>query len=224
MNRLLRSFSPRFLVLLFAAALVPAAAGCGGNVSPATGSQGTGGSAGTGGTAGTGGAAACQLAPSPGMFTFHVHNGGSKTLRLAYGCGANLPIVLTTPMGMLSAGPGAVDTCEFTCEVVYGGQQDGACSDCGGGYGADLGPGMTADIKWDRRVYTAHMSPPQCTGGMAEGCALGEPVASTTMQKGVLDVCTDTGTSGAGYCASTSLMPVSFTIDTTQAAGTIEVQ
>jgi hypothetical protein len=184
------------------------------------GGYGTGGDD-TGGS-GTGGAAACDLAPPGATFTFQVHNGGTKMLSLAYGCGANLPIVLDTPAGMASAGPGAVDTCEFNCEEVYGGQEDGACSDCGGGEGAALAPGATAAIKWDRRVYVAFMSDPACTRGVPESCALGEPVTSSSAQKGVITVCTATGLDGAGYCETTET--VTFTLDTTGTSGTIEVQ
>jgi hypothetical protein len=138
------------------------------------------------------------------------------------GCGRSLPLTLQTASGTLPAGPGPGDTCEFTCDQVYVGQvAPGACSDCGNGVSAALGPGMTADIQWDRRVYSETTINPQCTGGAATGsCAYGTRVAPAASQAGVLSVCTSmTGLSGA--CSSSDT--VAFTIDTTQSAGTIEV-
>ncbi|MCP6768705.1 hypothetical protein NL529_28080, partial [Klebsiella pneumoniae] len=79
--------------------------------------------------------------PAPGdVFTIHVHNGGTKMLALNYGCGGTLPIVLDTPQGELSIGPGAANSCEFTCDNFYKGVVQTACSDCGPGLGAHLGP------------------------------------------------------------------------------------
>ena len=230
MNRILL----RLLVPALATALLSAAAACSTSVEePAggTATQGTGGSTTTTtttGTQGTGGAGVCQLDPK-GSFTFHVHNAGTKMLRLALGCGATLPIDLVTPEGTLSIGPGGVgNTCEFTCDEVYGGGNTGECSDCGPGVSADLSPGVTADIQWDRRVYVDQMVVAQCAPDDPEGvCAFGEAVKPSAAQSGVLTTCDDTAASQSGIvgsCATGSTAAVSFTLDTTQAEGTIEVQ
>jgi len=73
----------------------------------------------------------CTLDPPGKSFTFHVHNGGVMMLRLTYGCNATLPVELDTPEGQLSIGPGAVNTCEVTCDSVYAGHPNNGCSDCG---------------------------------------------------------------------------------------------
>jgi hypothetical protein len=160
------------------------------------------------------------------MFTFHVHNGGANHLSLAYGCGGNLPILLSTPAGPLGIGPGPADGCELTCQQQYAGPVQQGCSDCGPGVGADLAAGTTVDIGWDHRVYVAHLAAPQCVGGQpGVSCALAEAVPPTATQTGTLTVCTggaSSGGPGGGYCSGSEM--VSFTLDTTQAQGTIEVQ
>lgn len=176
--------------------------------------------------AGDSGTGACSIDPAGSMYTFHVHNGGSADLGLAYGCGGTIPVVLTTPQGMLGIGPGPANGCEFSCQTEYTGPVQTACSDCGPGVGAALAAGSTVDIPWDRRVYTAHTADPSCVGGMSGvSCALPGAVAPTSTQAGVLTVCTggasSGGSGGSGYCSGS--MTVSFTVDTTQSEGTIEV-
>jgi hypothetical protein len=146
-----------------------------------------------------------------------------KMLSLTYGCATTAPITLDTPGGMSSTQPYDVNTCGFTCEFFYGGNFQGGCSDCGPGYGANLAPGATVDVMWDRRVYAAHDADPQCVGGMTGiQCALGQALAPASAQAGTLAVCPQAqGT--AGYCG-TSTYNVSFTVDTTQSQGTVEVQ
>ena len=146
MNRTIHGYSA---LSLFVA--LPFAIACGGNAVAGS----SGGHTGTGGNAGL-----CALDPPGSTFTFHVHNGGTAMLRLAYGCGASLPIVLAAPQGMLGIGPGPADACEFTCDAVYAGKTGQSCSDCGPGTGASLAPGAVVDITWDRRVYTEHMVDP----------------------------------------------------------------
>jgi hypothetical protein len=146
---------------------------------------------------------------------------GTRTLSLDLGCGLALPIVIDTPAGMRPTGPGPEDVCEFTCDRVYAGMvQGGACSDCGNGTSEALGPGTTADIHWDRRSYQETMTDPQCSSGSTQPCALGTSVAPLAAQTGVLTVCTNP--SPTGFCSTSDT--VSFTIDTTQSEGTIEVQ
>ena len=53
-------------------------------------------------------AGSCGLDPT-GMFVFHLHNGGSRMLGLAFGCGSLVPIVLDTAGGALPIGPAAAD-------------------------------------------------------------------------------------------------------------------
>jgi hypothetical protein len=174
-----------------------------------------------GGTTADGNAGACALDPSKGSFTFHVHNGGSRSLTLGLGCGRSLPIQITTLSGSLPAGPGPEDTCEFTCDDVYAGHsQPGACSDCGPGVSSALGPGATADITWDRRVYTERPVELSCTTGTGS-CAWGASVAPASSQGGVLTVCTSS-TGFPGSCTTSDT--VSFTADTTKSEGTIEVK
>jgi hypothetical protein len=165
----------------------------------------------------------CPLDPK-GSFVFHVHNKGTRMLSLAFGCGGSLPIVLQTAKGSLPIGPGPEDTCEFTCDAVFACKAGQACSDCGNGYGAALGPGMTADIEWDRRTYVETQTNPQCViqcNGSSPTCALGTSLPSSASQAGVLTFCTAPGF-GQGYCSTSEML--NFAIDTTQPEGTIEVQ
>ncbi len=176
--------------------------------------------------AGDSGTGACHIDPAGTMYTFHVHNGGSTDLGLAYGCGGTIPVLLTTPQGMLGIGPGPANGCEFTCQMEYTGPVQTACSDCGPGVGAALDAGATVDIPWDRRVYTAHTADPTCVEGQTDvSCALPLAMAPTSMQPGVLTVCTggasSGGPGGSGYCSGSMLVP--FTVDTTLSQGTIEV-
>ena len=216
MNQTDPSFCARPLALLAAAVLAQATAACGSDVS------GTGG--GTTGTTGTGGGAACKLDPPGKSFTFHVINTSKQMRHLAFGCGGTLPMNLETSTGKLSIGPGAVNTCEFTCDELYAGTAGPACSDCGSGLGADLGPGVTADIKWDRRVYVAYTPDPKCTPVMqGASCALGHAVAPASVQKGVLTVCSDPTAGQVGFCSTAGSIPVSFEVDTTQNQATIMI-
>jgi hypothetical protein len=201
---------PSLFAFLLAAVLAQAAAGCGSGVEPCEGAD-------CGGNA-------CQIDPPGETFTIHVHNGGSQMLRLAYGCGKTLPIEIETPGGHQRISPGPADTCEVACDTVYAGQPNNPCSDCGSGVGADLGPGMIADIEWDRRIYVAHTADPKCSGNPdGNSCALGQAVAPATAQAGVLTTCTDMVSGGAGYCLTADENPVSFLIDTTNTEGTIEI-
>jgi hypothetical protein len=230
-----RPLRPGLLAILATAALLPAAARCGGGGTVVTsgtgassahasgsGASGTGG-AGTG-ASGHGGSATCH-APGPGApFTFHVHNGGTEMLFLAYGCGSSLPIVLDTPKGMLGIAPGPTDGCGFSCTAVYAGMTGSGCSDCGGGTGDPLVPGATVDVPWDHRVYTEIQVDPSCKNASAPECALGEVAAGSATQKGTLTVCTGGASAGggpSGYCVGSKM--VGFTVDTTQSSGTIEV-
>jgi hypothetical protein len=184
------------------------------------GAGGSGGSAGggAGGSAG-GGGSDCALAPKGTKFTFHVHNPGTTTLTLFLGCSRSIPIVLDTPDGKLSIGPGSVDVCEFTCDQVYARQvTPGGCSDCGPGYSKTIAPGMSADIEWERLVYVRHPVDSSCANGTGT-CALGVPVAASKMQTGVVTACASPNPTFS--CAQPKM--VNFTIDTTASDGTIEL-
>ncbi|MFS8067204.1 MAG: hypothetical protein ACMG6S_12605 [Byssovorax sp.] len=166
-----------------------------------------------------------MLEPPGKSFTIHVHNGGTKALRLTYGCGATLPIEVEAPKGTLGISPGGVESCEVKCDRVYEGFPNLGCSDCGPGVGAALEPGMTKDIVWDRRVYTAHMADPKCSGStMGNECALGALVAPASAQKGVLTVCNSVPSGDDGYCSAEDQSTVTFILDTAKDEGTIEVQ
>jgi hypothetical protein len=190
-------------------------------------SSSTGGGVGGGGGAGggAGGADACKLEAPGAAFTFHVHNGGTKTLRLLYGCGNKIPIDLETPNGNLNIGP--LNLCEFTCDELYSPHPESNCGDCAGGVGAALAPGATVDLAWDHRVFSEIAADQACIVNFLpkpDTCALGAVLTPSSAQKGVLTVCTDPLNNDAGFCSSAGLTPVSFTIDTTKAEGTIEVQ
>jgi hypothetical protein len=79
---------------------------------------------------------------------------------------------------------------------------------------------MTADIQWDRRVYSETMADPACTSGATGSCAYGTGVAPVASQAGVLTVCNSMN-GFPGACSSSDT--VSFRVDTTQSAATIEV-
>ncbi|MEO5731667.1 MAG: hypothetical protein ABI134_36310 [Byssovorax sp.] len=84
---------------------------------------------------------------------------------------------------------------------------------------------MSKDIIWDRRVYTAHMADPKCSGSATGNeCALGALVAPESAQKGVLTVCGPAASAGDGYCLEGDQSTVTFTFDTAKDEGTIEVQ
>jgi hypothetical protein len=174
-----------------------------------------------------GDAGACSIPPPGSAFTFHVHNSGTRDLGLGYGCGRDQPIVLVTPTGSLGIGSESANACGFTCEQDYMGNPQQGCSDCGPGVGAALPVGATVDIAWDRRVYVTHTADPQCVGGQTNvSCALAVAVAPSQTQQGTISLCTMSASSGGppggGNCAGND--PVTFTLDTTQSAGTIDVQ
>jgi hypothetical protein len=224
MNRAHRHTVSSALLVLFGA-LLQQGTGCGsvtGTCGGASCFAGTGADTGTGGTA-----ASCQLDPAASTFTFHIHNGGTKSLRLPVGCGATLPITVDTSGGSLPIGPGGLSSCDYTCDQVNAGDAAPGCGDCGDGVSDDLGPGVTADIQWDRRVFVASTSDAMCTaGGETDPCAQGTAVAPTTAQTGVLSLCADglvAPMGDVGACSGEST-PLSFTVDTTKAEATIEVQ
>jgi hypothetical protein len=167
--------------------------------------------------------ASCAL-DSKGSFTFHVANRGTRMLRLAYGCGATLPITLDAAGGPLPISPGPASYCEVSCDYIYGGGENNGCSDCGPGYGAGLPPGATVDIAWDRRLYVETTADPTCSGHAGGNeCALGT-LAGPAVSSGTLTVCNGgSPTSGAGYCASTDEVAVPFNFDPTASDSTIVV-
>jgi len=238
----------RFVLLIAAASVISVSSGCGASTatagpgasdaggsssgdgaalhdagsSPADGGgpSGDSGSTSDAGATSDANAGACALDTSKGSFTFHVHNGGTRSLTLGLGCGRSLPIQIQTATGELPAGPGPEDTCEFTCDDVYAGHsQPGACSDCGPGVASALGPGATVDVTWDRRAYTERAVDLACTTGTGS-CAWGASVAPAASQAGVLSVCTSS-TGFPGSCTTSDT--VAFTVDTTKSEATIQV-
>jgi hypothetical protein len=175
-----------------------------------------------------GGRGACLIDPPGRTFTFHVHNGGSKMLRLTYGCGAELPIQLDTQNGAAEIGSG---DCSLKCEDVYDGVAttvNPGCADCGPGMGEALAPGATVDIVWDRRVYIAHTIDGTCGDIAGTNCALAEATALKDAHTGVLRVCADGKTPEdiggvPGFCSGEEQM-VNFTVNTLGDEATIEVQ
>jgi hypothetical protein len=201
-----------------------ASSGPGGGGGTGGGGAGSSGSAGTGGTNGDGGV--CQLAPR-GMFTFHVHNAGTASMTLTYGCGAKLPLELDTPDGKLGAGPGNADACEKSCDLIYSSpnpQCPGSCTDCALGMLEEIAPGGSTDIAWDRRVYVAKMAEQPCFVDRTcppGNCAFGIAVASKPSQTGRLTICTDPNAVGVSCATSRT---VDFTIDTTSSEATIDAR
>jgi hypothetical protein len=175
-----------------------------------------------------GGKGAC-LVDLPGRtFTFHVHNGGTRTLRLTYGCGAELPIRLDLQDGSAEIGSG---DCSLKCDDVYDGKGttvEPGCADCGPGMGETLAPGATVDITWDRRVYVAHSIDGTCGDIAGTNCALPVVIPLLEAQTGVLRVCADSKTPEdiggvPGVCSGEEEM-VNFTVSTLGDEATIEVQ
>jgi hypothetical protein len=166
----------------------------------------------------------CHIDAPGAPFVFHVLNSGHAPYRLTYGCGATLPITVDTTAGPQPISPGPADFCEVDCTAVYAGQENNGCSDCGPGYGAALDPSQTVDIHWDRRVFTAFMADPSCTGHAAgNGCALGT-LTGSDVRSGTLTVCSGgSPTAGTGYCASSDEFTVPFTFDPSADSTTISV-
>jgi hypothetical protein len=162
---------------------------------------------------------ACALDPTD-SFVFHVHNAGTSTIVLDLGCGRTLPIILATPAGRLSIGPGGADACEFTCDQIYAGQAvPGGCTDCGPGVSKEIVPGYVVDVAWDRRVYARHTLEPACSKATGT-CALGTAVAPTASQLGALTTCPLAQHQPFSCAAPTT---TEFTVDTTSAEATIDV-
>jgi hypothetical protein len=164
--------------------------------------------------------AACVLDPT-GSFTFHVHNVGQAPIVLDLGCGHTVPIVLATAAGRLSAGPGGVaGSCEFTCDEVYANTSSpGGCTDCGPGVSRTIAPGETADVAWDRRVYTKHTIVAPCSTQPGE-CALGISVPPDAAQLGAVTTCPAAQHQTFSCAAPTT---TEFTVDTTVTEATIDV-
>lgn len=168
----------------------------------------------------------CSIDAPGKNFTFTINNTGTRNLRLAYGCGTNYPITLTTTHGTLGIGAETAEFCGTSCDAVYKGYINFGCSDCGPGYGADLGPGASATIQWDRRVYQHHTAPMACSGNESgNDCALGMLVTETTVS-GTLSVCNDGSmtTPGDGYCSTDNLEPFPFTLDLSKDSISVDVQ
>src|SRR5262249_50936000 len=112
------------------------------------------------------------------------------------------------------------------CKTVYGGQGLGVCSDCGPGNGAALGPGVTVDLAWDRRVYVAQEIASSCVGTQpippGASCPLEQAGPPSASQKGTLTFCSQPSGLGVGYCSSREAAP--FTIDTTGTEAAIHVK
>jgi hypothetical protein len=212
MNRF--TYRPTLASMTIAATMAMA---CGTSVTtgnPDTGSGGAGGSD-----------LDCSLDPPGDTFTFTITNTGDRGLRLAYGCGANLPIEVATDAGTQGISPGAVNSCEIGCESVYDGNGY-QCSDCGPGVGDALLPGQTVTIEWDRRIYVAHAPEPTCTGN-ADGniCALGVSVGAAEVTSGILEVCVAPLPQYiTGYCSDDNRVQVPFSVDLTLDNVTVEVQ
>ena len=159
---------------------------------------------------------------APGAaFTFHIANTGNRMLHLFYGCMQTLPITLDTKNGPLAISPGPADFCEISCDFIFGGGMNNSCSDCGPGYGADLSPGSTVDIAWDRRVYMAYTVDPACSGhATGNNCALGVLI-DNSVKSGTLTVLSGGGGTTGG---PTTEIDVPFTFDPTADQTTIAVQ
>jgi hypothetical protein len=162
--------------------------------------------------------ALCALEPQ-GQFTFHVHNNTGAVLFWSTVCGRGLPIVLDTARGTLPIAP--IGLCGVTCDDVYTrGVDPDACTDCGPGTKSSVQPGASSDIEWDRRVYAPHVYSSACgpVRFVGQSCEEGHALAPNATQTGKIRVCNSQGDPG---CIGGR--DVTFTIDTTKAAGTIEI-
>lgn len=156
------------------ATIVTAAASCGGSLK-----------------ANPDGASPCvQQVPAGADFTFHVHNDGTETRYMSFGCGGNPPITLETPQFKSGIGPESAYSCGYTCDTVFAGRSvPSGCSDCGPGVSRDLPPGATVDVVWDRRLWQQVTISAACSGlPQPSTCALGVAVAATTVN-GTLTYC-----------------------------------
>ena len=173
------------------------------------------------GGAGAGGGAECAIDAPGTSFSIIVRNVGMRTMNLFYGCGTDYPIRLETPNGSLGIGPETADFCGVDCANVYAGESNIGCSDCGPGYFGDLAPGSEQTIRWDRRIYTTHVAPAECSGHPdGNNCALGT-ILPVGVYSGQLTVCTtpELGTFGCG-----GPEPVPFQLDLATDSLVIEVQ
>lgn len=202
------------LVALFVSALGLAFVACGGNVVEDDG-QG-------------GGDSVCTLDPPGETFTFTIRNAGDRYLRLAYGCGRTLPIVVDVDGEALGISPGQAEGCEVSCDEVYEGYENWGCSDCGPGTGVVLAPGEEESILWDRRLYTAHTAPTSCSGNVdGNSCALGSLYGPQTVSRGTLTYCVNDALNPDyvdGYCGGNEAQTVGFDFDLPQTGALIEIQ
>ncbi len=172
----------------------------------------------------TSGAGSCAHDAAGANFTFHVANAGSRQLRIATGCGSSLPILLDSASGPLPISPGQVDFCEFPCDLVFKGQTNNGCSDCGPGTTILLPPGKTADIAWDRRVYSKYTVPQSCSGSATGNeCALGK-LAGAATKSGTIAICSDMMSGFDGACPDDKAEKNAFAIDLAKSAVTITVK
>jgi hypothetical protein len=164
---------------------------------------------------------ACAHDAPGAAFTFHITNTGSRMLSLFYGCMHTLPITLDTSQGALPISPGPADYCEINCDFIFAGGMNNSCSDCGPGYGANLPPGSTVDIAWDRRVYVGYKVDAACSGHPGGNhCGLGILI-DNTVKSGTLTVLSGGGGTTGG---PTTQISVPFTFDPTSDQTTINVQ
>jgi hypothetical protein len=166
-------------------------------------------------------AAATCVHDAPGAsFTFHVHNTGSRLLRLDEGCGGSLPITVDTAGGTFPIAPGAVDACEVNCDAIFAGGSNPGCSDCGAGVFGAVPSGGTLDISWDRRYYVSYSVDAVCSGHSGnDHCGLGVRVDPATTS-GTLTVITGGGATTGGPITTS---PFNFSFDLTASEATISV-
>jgi hypothetical protein len=198
------------------------AAGAAGHDSSAgaAGQDSAAGAAGQGSSAGAAGTGpVCSSPPSTGSFTFHVHNNSGSMMFWREGYALPMPLSLDTPDGALPAFPGLVAPCGFTCEQIYGGSQVPGSCDHGPPNFAGSNPDETVDVVWSRGGYGLHIIEAGCSAQWAgDSCAVGFVVAPTSAQTGSVEICEN-------VLAATCLNPrqVTFTVDTTRAESTIEL-
>jgi hypothetical protein len=120
------------------------------------------------------------VAPKKGKFTFRLINRSASPQYVGFGCGGDPPIEIDTPRGPLGIGLERADFCGNSCERVLRGVKPLSCSDCGGGSGITVQPGLSTDIEWDRRVWVPATMPASCSGLDKEAqCALSVAVDAT---------------------------------------------
>ncbi|MEM6789772.1 MAG: hypothetical protein AAF928_02475 [Myxococcota bacterium] len=174
-----------------------------------------------GGGAATLPADACALPADGATLTITVRNTGDRDLSLDFGCFDTPPIEVDGQ----GIAPGAVDICGIDCREVWDGYENLGCSTtCGANAFRALPPGGEVAVRWDRRLFVAHLAPPECTGHAEPNrCGFGEAAPATGTVAAVVGVCPH-GVDRDGAYIPCAAEPVPFTLDLADEAMVVDVE